>query len=226
MKRLAGLDYVEHVISARGPTIVLLHGYGADCNDLAPLASVFPPDTAARWVFPNGPLEVPIGPHMMGRAWFPIDMAAIEAAMMRGGHRDFSGATPPGFLEAAKAAADFVAALNVPPQDLILGGFSQGAMLATELALSASEPPRGLVALSGTLLSKDRWADALGRERTRPLRVFQSHGQGDPILSFKDAVSLQTMLVTAGADVSWHPFSGGHEIPAPVLRDLAHFLKS
>ncbi len=223
MKQLAGFDYVETVTAAAGKTVVLFHGYGADCHDLAPLAGVFPPGLAARWVFANAPLTVAIGPHSTGRAWFPIDMAALEAAMMRGGHRDFSGETPPGFLEAAERAAAFVAALGVEPANLVVGGFSQGAMMATELALTMREAPGSLVVLSGALVTKVRWQEALAR-RGPHLRVFQAHGRGDPVLSFRDAETLQSLLVGAGAKVTWSPFDGGHEIPESVLRGLAGFL--
>lgn len=225
MKQLAGLDYVETITAASGKTVVLFHGYGADCHDLAPLAGVFPPGLAARWVFANAPLTVPIGPHSTGRAWFPIDMAALEAAMRRGGHRDFSGETPAGFLEGAASAAAFVDALGVEPENLVLGGFSQGAMMATEVALSMAEAPRSLVVLSGALVTKARWQTALAK-RGPSLRVFQAHGRGDPVLSFRDAETLQALLAASGAKVTWTPFDGGHEIPEIVLRGVAGFLAS
>ncbi len=58
MNHLSGLDYVETITAARGRTVVLFHGYNADCHDLVPLPGVFPLGVAARWVFPNAPLTV------------------------------------------------------------------------------------------------------------------------------------------------------------------------
>lgn len=207
--------------SPKAPVIVLMHGYGADGHDLAPLADAIPAGDAT-WIFPEAPTVVPIGPHMTGRAWFPIDMRAIEEAMLRGGHRDFTTTVPPGMSEAAAQVNAMLAALGRDLGDVYLGGFSQGGMVACEVALHSAKSPKGLVMLSSTLVSADRWDKALAQHKGMPVLI--SHGRYDPVLSFKDAERLRDLMVRAGLTVEFMPFEGGHEIPAPVLRALSRFV--
>jgi phospholipase/carboxylesterase len=54
--------------------------------------------------------------------------------------------------------------------------------------------------------------------------VFMSHGKGDPVLPFQIADDLHGLLRAAHHEVTWVPFAGGHEIPAPVLSQLHSFL--
>ena len=46
---------------------------------------------------------------------------------------------------------------GLPMSRFLLGGFSQGAMLATDVTLRLEEAPAGLAALSGTLLCEEEW---------------------------------------------------------------------
>ncbi len=56
------------------------------------------------------------------------------------------------------------------------------------------------------------------------MRVFQSHGRQDSVLAFSGGEGLRDALVTGGADVEFHPFQGGHEIPMPILDGLSKFI--
>lgn len=106
--------------------------------------------------------------------------------------------------------------------ETVIGGFSQGAMLSTDVTLRAETSPRGLLVLSGTLLDAEHW-----RERSAGhsgLRYFLSHGRRDPLLDFERAVELKSIFEEAGMQGEWHDFDGAHEIPAPVLSELQTFL--
>jgi phospholipase/carboxylesterase len=221
---LGGLDVIEVPGEPGGPVIVLLHGYGADQNDLAPLCQYIEAPAATNWLFPNAPIEVALGPSMSGRSWFPIDTQAIQEAAMRGGHRDMSRAAPPEFADARDLVANMLEAYDVPLSRVLIGGFSQGAMIATEVALTAAVAPAGLAILSGTLIDRERWAEQAAR-RTG-LRFFQSHGRVDPLLSFEAAQELHTLLSDAGLVGQWQPFDGQHEIPARVLHELGTYIES
>ena len=105
---------------------------------------------------------------------------------------------------------------------LVLGGFSQGAMLALDVAVRSSRPLAALCLLSGTLLCADVWTPLLDRLRAIP--VFQSHGAADPLLPFSAAARLHELLVAARVELEWVPFQGGHEIPNAVLGRLKPFL--
>jgi phospholipase/carboxylesterase len=105
---------------------------------------------------------------------------------------------------------------------VILGGFSQGAMISAEVAFESDEGLRALVLLSDTLVDEARLTASLPKRRGLP--VFISHGRRDDILPFAAADRLQQALRRAGLRVTWYPFEGGHEIPADVVTALNQFL--
>src|SRR5690606_1756979 len=107
--------------------VVLLHGFGADASDLAPLADLLDPDQRWSFYFPEAPLEVPIGPMWTGRGWFPISLRELETGV------DFTKIRPPGLDLSRKLVSEMIFHLN--PEKLVIGGFSQGAMVATDFAM-------------------------------------------------------------------------------------------
>jgi phospholipase/carboxylesterase len=196
----------------------MLHGFGADNQDLASLSTVIADDRDITWIFPNAPLEVPIGPHMMGRAWFPIDMQAIEKAMQEGTHRDLTQQHSEEFFQAAMMVANLIEEIDHQPSQVILGGFSQGAMISCEVALKMESQLDALVILSGNPIALDGWTQQMPSKKG--LKVFQSHGMQDQVLSFEKAKMLHDLLESHELDTCFVPFNGGHEIPMPVISEL------
>jgi phospholipase/carboxylesterase len=212
----------EHVYlpGSTNAAVVFFHGYGADMNDLAPLRRFLDPESRWHWYFPNGSVRVPFGGMWEGRAWFPIDMAELEKAMREGSHRVFADKRPAEFIEALELMSEEIYHLQKKYSQVVLGGFSQGAMLATHLA--AHVHPSALVILSGTLL------DRAGLESTvtpQGIPFFQSHGDADPLLSLAQAKDLYQVLESKKWQGLWAPFRGGHEIPTPILQTLNNFLR-
>ncbi|MBI3298414.1 MAG: esterase [Elusimicrobia bacterium] len=220
VRRLGGLEVVEFPASPEAPTIVCMHGYGADMRDLAGFALGLELKAPARWLFPNGPLELSWG----GRAWFPIDEQRLNAYGRGEGAFDLSGLRPPGIDAARDAVLELVAAAELPWDRVILGGFSQGAMLAVELALASPEAPAGAFLLSGNLV------DAAGLAARAParkgLRFFQSHGTLDTVLGFSGGKRLHEALTAAGWQGTFLDFEGEHGIPREALDGLGTFLDS
>lgn len=203
------------------PVVVLCHGYDCFPSDLSPFAASFA--LPARFIFPAGILPLASSPRG-GRAWWTIDAEGRAAAVARGERRDLSNTSPAG-LPAARAA--FGAMLDAieeehAPQTLVIGGFSQGAMLSCDLTLRTPRRLGGLVLLSGARLTATEWAPLMTARRGLP--VFVSHGRSDADLAFDVAESLATELAQASLDVTWIPFDGGHETPLVVLRALKRFL--
>jgi phospholipase/carboxylesterase len=208
-----------------GPAILLCHGYGAPGGDLVSLARVIDAGAGVRWFFPEAPLELGWG----GRAWWNIDMTRMQALALRGQRRVLAAETPDG-LDAARAALEATVgelerSFGVRREALVIGGFSQGAMLTTEVALHADRPFAGLAVLSGNLISEDRWTEAA--RRTGPsIHALVTHGRNDPLLPFEGAEALRDLLVGAGAGVDWLPHGGQHEIPPPVIARLGAFARA
>lgn len=222
MRQLGKIHCQEINHDDDAPWVIFFHGYGADCNDLFPLGEVISTKQTLNWLFPNGPLEVPIGPAWTGRAWWNIDMMEVQRAMERGEHRDFTNETPKGLDKSFDKAMEMIKQLRVPWNKIVLGGFSQGAMLATELYLRAPETPAGLVIMSGTLLHQEEWKKLIPARSGE--RFFQSHGESDGVLGFKQAQKLETLLTQNGMKGSLMSFRGGHEIPQPVLMKIGQYL--
>ena len=117
----------------------------------------------------------------------------------------------------------FLAELNLSDR-LYVGGFSQGALLATEIALQGQLGCHGLIILSGCLVHRKRW-ERLAKAHT-PRLFFQSHGTQDAILAYEGALQLHQLLQHAGWNGAFYGFQGGHEIPPSILTKGGVFLES
>src|SRR5690349_11142424 len=154
--------------------IMLLHGFGAPGDDLVPLGEVL--DTKATFSFPPAPID--LGPQYFGgRCWWMLDPDVFENP-----DRDRSNEIPDGLAAARDQVTKLAEKIDEP---LVIGGFSQGAMLACDVALHTKRPIAGLVLMSGTLTAAPEWRPLVSARRG--LRVFQSHGTQDPLLPFAGA---------------------------------------
>lgn len=227
LERWGGLRcrIVEAASGRAEHVVVLLHGFGAPGADLVPLAGALGAPAGTAFVFPEAPLELPWG--LDSRAWWMIDIERLERAMSGSGPREIPDEVPPGLPRARSGVlamlGDVESSLKVPPERVVLGGFSQGAMLACDVALRRDVPPAGLALMSSTLLSSTEWTPLMPRLAGRP--VLLSHGTLDPLLPFDVSVTLRDLLIDAGADMRWIPFRGQHEIPPPVLEGLATLVR-
>jgi phospholipase/carboxylesterase len=199
-----------------GPLVVLLHGFGAPGTDLVDLARYLKVPPEVRFAFPEAPLDLsPMNPG--GRAWWWIDMMANQIAAMRGEPIDRSKTVPEGLTEAREKAVAMLGALEneLRPSSLVLGGFSQGAMLSCDVAMRTEIPLAALVLFSAAIIGEHEWAPTAARRRG--LRAVVSHGKSDPVLPFDAGEKLRDFLTSAGLGVTWVPFRGGHEIPGASL---------
>ena len=209
----------------RGPLVLLLHGFGAPGDDLVSLADVLEVPAGTRFVFPEGPLSLSFGPSA-ARAWWLIDMARVAADRAAGRPRDLSNEIPKGLAPVRETMLAFLKeverTVGADPRKMVLGGFSQGAMLSCDALLHTDRPYAGLIQLSGTLLASQEWVPLLQKRKGLP--VFQSHGAQDELLPYVGAERLRDTLIHAGLPVEWHNFRGGHEIPRSVLQRLGPFI--
>jgi phospholipase/carboxylesterase len=207
-------------------TVVLMHGFGAPGTDLVPLAGEIGVPEGTRFVFPEAPLLLPAELGGGGRAWWMIDMMRLQLAMMTGNIRDMRKEVPEGLADANRLVNDMLDALEtelgMDRSKLVLGGFSQGGMLATDVVLRSDKPVAGLVVMSGTYLAEDEWSPLM--EKREDLPVLQSHGRQDPLLPFQLAEGLRDAFVGNGLQVTWVPFDGGHGIAPSVLYALSDFV--
>lgn len=207
-----------------GPIVLLLHGFGAPGDDLVALWKMIRVPDEVRFVFPAAPLSLDGGLHG-GRAWWMLDMERIARDAASGRGRDVH-AVPVGLTEARTLVISLLDELeqkyDITSDKIILGGFSQGAMLACDTVLRTDRQFAGLILLSGTLIAKNEWVPLMANRKGLP--VFQSHGTDDPLLPCQTAQDLRNTMAKQGMTVDWHEFRGGHEIPFGILERLGLFL--
>lgn len=230
-QRIADLDSL--VSRAPGKTnkrcVILLHGFGANFEDLAPLAEALDPTGDFDWYFPNAQHEIPIAPGYVGRAWFPIDLQRLQLALMQGVREPLASEVPAGFSVASTAIDQMAKILSEDYDEIIVGGFSQGSMVASDFALHTRTSVTALLLLSSNMIARPRFLEALelrsGAMKPR-FKIFQSHGERDMTLPRSGADSLHQFWLNQGFHPEYVVFPGGHEIPFPVLERLKIFLKN
>jgi phospholipase/carboxylesterase len=212
--------------------VVLCHGFGASGLDLAGLTQAFAvvkPDLLKRvaFIYPAAPLDLAEMGIPGGRAWWMIDLDRLlnrpTPELLASFRRDCPDNLPEARAMLAAMLDEAGRHFGLSIQRFILGGFSQGSMLATDLALRLPLPPAGLCILSGALVNELEWLE-LAPQRG-PFPVFQSHGREDGILLYPQATALRDLLLKAGAEVEFVPFDGQHEIPPVVIHKLAAFIE-
>ena len=174
--------------------VVMVHGVGADGNDLIGLAPHFAQSLpGARFVSPDAPEPYDMAPNSAprGRQWFSIgDLGA--ATLLAGVRR----AAPilDGFIDAQLAAA------NLSEENLALVGFSQGTMMSLHVGLRRRRAPAGILAYSGRLIG----AESLGAEIVSRPPVQMYHGGLDPLIPVAAMNEAITGLEAAGIEVASH----------------------
>ncbi|REJ76521.1 MAG: phospholipase [Planctomycetota bacterium] len=227
-------NIVDREGARESPAVVAVfcHGFGAPGEDLVPVVGELGRHLGAsadrvRFVFPAAPLRLDSEGIPGGRAWWPLDMARMQAAIEGGEFRDLRKDCPPQLADARRMLNELLSEIReetgLPMSRFVIGGFSQGSMLATDVALRADEAPGGVVVWSGTLLCEDEWRDAAPRRSGLP--VVQSHGRSDPLLPFEAAEWLRDVLTGAGLEVQFLPFAGMHQIPAEALQAASRLIE-
>ncbi|AYF45312.1 MULTISPECIES: alpha/beta hydrolase [Halobacteriovorax] len=220
--RINDFDILLHEGSTK-KSVVVLHGYGASFQDLAPLYQYLDPKEELNWYFVDGPLKVDIGMGMKGSAWFPIDMMGLQQAMMAQRVEDFfSQVVPDGIEDMRDRLIHLIKEIKKNSEELYLGGFSQGSMMSLAIAYKEPALVDRLFLLSSTLFDETHIAE--NTKHIRHIPIFQSHGTGDPVLPYFLSEKLKTYLEKVD-QYEFHHFEGGHEIPMPILNKLQRFLE-
>jgi len=187
--------------------LVLLHGRGADEHDLFPLLDLFDPERRLLGVTPGGPLHLPPG----GRHWYALGGIPTPE--------------PRTFHETAPMLAAFLDALPVPMERVVLGGFSQGAVMSWAMSLGPSRPrPAAIVAMSGFLPRVETWPLSLDGLEGYPVAI--AHGSHDPVIPASFGRQAVEALTAAGAAVLALETPVPHTIDPAWIEPLRDFVRS
>ncbi|HVH78459.1 MAG TPA: dienelactone hydrolase family protein, partial [Stellaceae bacterium] len=184
---LSGPSHLPHSGGKAKRLIILLHGLGADGNDLIGLAPYWAPLLPdAEFLSPNAP--------------FPCDMAPYGYQWMSA-----QDPSPEARLAGARAAAaildafitDELAKRELTESELALVGFSQGTMMSLFVGPRRENQLAGIVGYSGRLIAPELLADEI---RSRP-PVLLVHGTHDPVVPFSSLAEAEAPLRAAGVPV-------------------------
>ena len=189
--------------------LVLLHGRGTSEQDLIPLLDVFDPRGRLVGAFPRGPLQLPpIGSH-----WYVVEQVGYPDPETFNATYQRLGAWLDGLAER----------IGVPLENTVLGGFSQGAVMAWALGLGPGRPrPAGILAMSGFMPTVPDFELQLSGLDGFPVAI--THGTRDPVISVDRGRQARDRAQAAGADVSYRETDVPHIVDPRVVPGLVAWL--
>jgi phospholipase/carboxylesterase len=206
------MSLTERIRPARSEpegALVLFHGRGADEHDLFPLLDVLDPEQRLLGATARGPLTLPPG----GAHWYVVRQVGFP-------DRDTFLST---YEQARGWLDDLLARHGVAPERTVLGGFSQGGVMAYSLGLGPGRPhPAGIVALSSFLPTVDGFE--LGDPAGLPVAI--GHGTFDPVIGVEFGRDARDRLTEAGADVTYRESPMPHTIDPAFLRELPDWVSA
>lgn len=195
------------------PTILTLHGRGANAFDLLGLAP-FLCGGKFLIICPQGPLETPISPDQVGYAWYSMSL---------GGAPDVQG-----MLSSQKQLQsvldDCIAGYPIDMKKLLVLGFSQGGVMAYSLALAQPERFAALVALS-SWLPPELVPHLNVSDKVGALPTLVHHGRQDPTIEIERAQRSVEILRGMKMAPTFREYEMGHEIRPRSLMDLSAWLQ-
>jgi len=185
--------------------LVLLHGRGADEYDLFPLLDALDPERRLLGITPRAPLSLP----PRGADWYRLGGIPTP--------------DPDTFFPTFQAAAAFLDSLPVPADRVVLGGFSQGAVMSWALGLGAGRPrPAAIMALSGFMPEVEGFELDLTGLDGYPIAI--AHGSLDPVIPVEFSRAAAERVGAEGAALLWRETPVPHTIDPRVLPELQEFV--
>jgi phospholipase/carboxylesterase len=190
--------------------LVLLHGRGADERDLFPLLDMLDPERRLLGATARGPLSLPPG----GAHWYVVRRVGYPDS------ETFNSTLP----VLSSWLSELLAEHGIPPERTVLGGFSQGSVMAYALGLGPERPrPAGIVALSGFLPRVEGFEPDLAKAAGLPVAI--GHGTHDPVISVEFGRDARDRLLEAGARVTYRESPMPHTIDPAFLGELPAWLR-
>ncbi len=176
--------------------VVLLHGLGDSGAAFSRVGDFLTMDDETCFVFPDAPIKL-----RQGNAWF------------RG---------PQTYQPSRDKVVELLTYIKNenPTVDIVLGGFSQGAMMSSNFLEKDVELLSAIILLAPSGQLRD---DVTGQAKVKP-PVFLSHGRTDRVLPFQGSEQLHEKLVQHDYPVEWVPFNDGHTVPLDILAKVDQFL--
>lgn len=190
--------------------LILIHGRGADENDLFPLFDMLDPEQALLGACPRGPLSMPPG----GAHWYVVREVGFPDPGSFGPTFDALSAWVDGFSEES----------GIPIERTVIGGFSQGAVMSYALSLGPDRPrPAGVLALSGFMPVVEGFEFDLENLNGYPIAI--GHGTLDPVIGVGFGRQARERLAAAGAAITYRESPMAHTIDPGFMEEIQGWLK-
>lgn len=182
------------------PVLFMLHGRGADENDLFGFADALD-DRLSIYS-----LRAPFPYDWGGYTWFELfDDGRVDEKS---------------FAHSEGQILEFISSLQ--SQKIFLFGFSMGAIMSYALALSRPGFCRGIACLSG--FAPVQLENQYRLSALHNLHIFVSHGVNDPVIPISSARKTKQLLEPSAANVEYHEYPMGHEISPESFDDVVRWL--
>ena len=198
-------------LESKPPLLLLLHGYGANEDDLFSLA----PYQDGRFMIVSARAPIMLQP--MSYAWFSLGFTP-QGVVVNPEEMESSRRTIHKFL------GEIVEAYDCDPKAVYLMGFSQGAMMSLAVALTYPGSAAGVVAMSGRVTPQtlEQIAD---KDTLTGLPIFMAHGSRDMLIPISQGRDARAKLAELPVDLTYREYDMGHEVSYDSLKDVTEWLK-
>jgi phospholipase/carboxylesterase len=199
--------------TAHPPVLIMLHGFGSNEQDIVAMAKSF--DERLLTFSLRAPFQVPNS----GFCWFRLDFLPNKKFAY-----DYNQA-----VQSREKILSFIRqacrAYNADSTKVFLMGYSQGAMMAYDIALSNPDKIKGVIIMNGLLMSNTS-ALKMDDKKIANLKFFIAHGTIDNVIDFKDGQSAAEFVKAKKAQVTFKSYEMPHAIIGQELKDIQSWIKS
>ncbi len=203
----------SNLTDKKAPTIILLHGYGSDENDLFSFA----PELDDKYLIVSAKAPMQMMPY--GNAWYEINFDANQNKFTNDAQAVKSRELIVNFID------EVIESYNADPNNICLLGFSQGSILSYAVALSYPEKVQRVVALSGYIHEEIIKNDYETKDFSN-LKIYASHGSQDPVIPVAWARNIQGFLDNLKIENTYSEFPAGHGVTPENFKEFKAWLES
>lgn len=205
------LNYIESVGKKNSSILILLHGYRSQERDLYGLKELFPDST--HIICPRAPYTLSAPQYY----WYSIEFRND------GNHKRNLSEAQSSIQKIVKLITSIKK--QYPNRKIVLGGFSQGAILSMEIGMNFPNLINGIIHLSGAPLNQWSTPNPSHSNDYKKIKVFCSHGSKDKVLSLDKGQNCKEIYEKAKVELTYKEYKMGHQINKDCLEDLFEWWK-
>lgn len=200
-------------------SVIWLHGLGADGSDFIPIVPELrlPESLGIRFIFPHAPImPVTLNHGYEMRAWYDIYGLDRNAKI-----------DTPGIAASVRRVEHLIEQeikQGIPSDQIIVAGFSQGAVIALSTGLTFTQPLGGIIALSG-YLPNAKFIIETASPANQTIPIFLAHGTEDTVVPYALGKAAYLTLEEAHYAVDWHSYVMGHSVCPQEINDISLWIK-